>query len=133
MSAMAKMAALLAVGVVAFAMLAGERLAGDDGSDYRAALEKRPYTERDLGEEYGLKPVEPQHRGGPLDYMSVAGDAAKRNNMLEAEASRIQLEFEERAGYWALLFPIDAHRIARQRFEDQGLLPKDQGGSTADR
>ena len=131
MSAMAKLAALLAVGVVAFAMLAGEQLAGDDAGDYRAALEERPYTERDLGEEYGLKPVEPQRRRGPLDYMSVASEGAKRNNMLEAEASRIQLEYEDQAGYWALLFPIDAHRIARQRFEDQGLLPN-EGGSTAD-
>jgi hypothetical protein len=129
---MAKLAALLAVGVVAFAMLAGEQLAGDDAGDYRAALEKRPYAERDLGKEYGLKPYEPPRRCGPMDYTSVASEGAKRNNMLEAEASRIQLEFEDRAGYWALLFPIDAHRIARQRFEDQGLLPKDEGGATAD-
>lgn len=134
MNAIAKIG-LFATAALLIAGLGGKSLLQNSA---QAALvrsfQERPYTGRDLAAEYGLaRYTDAKEKSGPLDYMSTASDAVKRNNMLEAEASRIQLEFESRVGVTGVLLSgfsetvrINPSEIARHRFEDQGLLPKKQ-------
>ncbi len=92
---------------------------------YLAALEKRPYTGRNLVAEHGWD-LSWRPSSGPMSYLGTASRANKYNNMLRAEASRIQIELEDHgmAAYRLLGLPADfCDRIARQRFEDQGILP----------
>jgi hypothetical protein len=134
MNAVAKMG-LLATAAPLFVGLGGKSLLQKSAqASLVRSLQERPYTERDLATEYGLERYDASNgSSGPLAYMSTAGDAVKRNNMLEAEASRIQLEFESTVGVTGVLLSgfsetvrINPSEIARQRFEDQGLLPKKQ-------
>lgn len=132
MNATAKLAMIVVAGILLVCVSGKHLLANSTQAEYVRALQQRPYTERNLADEYGLELYrEPAGRGGPLDYMGVASGAVKRNNALAVEAARVQLEFEERTGVAGLVLSIlsddvrvDFDRIARQRFEDQGLLPK---------
>lgn len=92
---------------------------------YLADLEKRPYTQRDLVAEYGWD-LNWRPRHGGLSYLRTACRAHHYNNILHAEAARIQIEIEDRGmGIYHLLgLPPDyCDRIARQRFADQGIVP----------
>jgi hypothetical protein len=120
---------IVTLGVVIVGLFLGKyaitHLVLDDARARAAELEKRPYIERDLCGEYGIRPDHSSGGGGPLGHVGRASRAHKINNALESEASRIQIEFEEEVGVLgALLVRIDAPRIAHRRFEDQHLLPK---------
>lgn len=72
MNATAKLG-LLVAGGFCFLYVAGDLLLPmGPGGAYVAELNKRPYTARDLAEEYGLKRGYKPRRGGAMSYLSTA-------------------------------------------------------------
>jgi hypothetical protein len=128
MNATAKLGLFLAGGICVVCVTGKHLPADGDYEVYTRSLEKRPYADRDLAQEYGLDP-DWTPATGVWAGASNGSYALQFNNALEAEASRIQIEFEQHAGTGGALMSyafggsINPNEIARNRFEDQGLRP----------